>query len=117
MKGLLAAALVLPPPLFLPSTSGRTQSIDRTYEADDELGRRAGLTGCSLMLALGPRMVQTDVLRHGTGPNGGDGVDRDPTRASAELGRLDVALTVAQTVDGIRKSITQRERRPLNMAW
>jgi hypothetical protein len=38
-----------------------------------------------------------------TGPNGGGGVDRDPTRASAELSRLDIDLAGAQTVNGIKK--------------
>ncbi|MGH7415211.1 MAG: hypothetical protein ACREKJ_13520 [Candidatus Rokuibacteriota bacterium] len=38
----------------------------------------------------------------------GGGVDGDPTRATAELGRPDVELIVSRTVDAVRKSITHR---------
>jgi len=73
---------------------------------EDELGRHAGLTDTSLMLAVDPRMV-----RQGRGQprvGAGDGVDGDPARASAELGRLGVELIVTRTVDAIKKSIAPR---------
>jgi len=38
----------------------------------------------------------------------GGGVDGDPTRATAELGRPGVELIVSRTVDAVRKSITHR---------
>jgi creatinine amidohydrolase/Fe(II)-dependent formamide hydrolase-like protein len=72
---------------------------------DAELGRHAGLTDTALMLATDARMVRADRLRPG-GP--GDGVDGDPTRATAELGRPGVELIVSRTVDAVRKSITHR---------
>jgi creatinine amidohydrolase/Fe(II)-dependent formamide hydrolase-like protein len=73
--------------------------------ADAELGRHAGLTDTALMLATDARMVRSDRLRPG---HPGDGVDGDPTRATAELGRPGVELIVSRTVDAVRKSITHR---------
>lgn len=70
--------------------------------SDAELGRHAGLTDTALMLAIDARMVRADRL----GP--GDGVDGDPSRATAELGRPGVELIVSRTVDAVRKSITHR---------
>jgi creatinine amidohydrolase len=81
----------------------------RSYR-DAEIGRHAGLTDTSLMLAIDPRMVRTTLMRPGTGLDGGNGVDGDPTRATADLGRLGVDLIVQHTVDAIRKSVTRRER-------
>jgi len=72
---------------------------------DAELGRHAGLTDTALMLATDARLVRTDRLRPGSA---GDGVDGDPTRATAELGRPGVELIVTRTVDAVRKSITHR---------
>jgi len=73
--------------------------------SDAELGRHAGLTDTALMLATDARMVRPDRLRPG---REGDGVDGDPTRATAELGRPGVELIVTRTVDAVRKSITHR---------
>ena len=73
---------------------------------EDELGRHAGLTDTSLMLAVDPRMVRMGRLQ--PRPAAGDGVDGDPSRASAELGRLGVELIVTRTVDAIKKSIASR---------
>ena len=78
---------------------------------ESELGSHASLTDTSLMLAIDPRMVRTGHLRRGAGLRDGDGVDGDPSRSSAELGRLGVEAIVAQTVDAIRKSVARRERR------
>jgi creatinine amidohydrolase len=98
----------------------RVHAIDEYYHAgesevpqllrsrgyrDTELGRHAGLTDTSLMLATDARLVRTDRLRPG---REGDGVDGDPTRATAELGRAGTDLIVSRTVDAIRKSITPR---------
>jgi creatinine amidohydrolase/Fe(II)-dependent formamide hydrolase-like protein len=72
---------------------------------DTELGRHAGLTDTALTLATAPALVRADRLRPG---HEGDGVDGDPTRATAELGRAGVDLIVTRTVDAIRKSISSR---------
>ncbi len=102
------------------ATGARVHAIEEYYRAgeievprllrargysDAELGRHAGLTDTALMLATDARMVRADRLR----PGGlGDGVDGDPTRATAELGRPGVELIVSRTVDAVRKSITHR---------
>ena len=72
---------------------------------DAELGRHAGLTDTALTLATAPALVRADRLRPATA---GDGVDGDPSRATAELGRAGVDLIVTRTVDAIRKSISTR---------
>jgi creatinine amidohydrolase/Fe(II)-dependent formamide hydrolase-like protein len=72
---------------------------------DDELGRHAGLTDTSLMLATDARLVRVDRLHPA---REGDGVDGDPTRATAELGRAGADLIVRRTVDAIRQSVTSR---------
>ena len=73
---------------------------------DDELGSHAALADTSLMLAVDPRLVRMDRLRRGTGPTG-DGVDGDPGRASAELGRLGVEAIVARTVSAVKTAIAR----------
>jgi creatinine amidohydrolase len=102
------------------ATPARVHAIEEYYRAsevevsqllkgrgyrDAELGRHAGLTDTALMLATDARLVRTDRLRPG---REGDGVDGDPTRATAELGRAGAELIVTRTVEAIRKSITQR---------
>jgi creatinine amidohydrolase len=75
---------------------------------EDELGSHAGLADTSLTLAIDPRLVRTERLRPGTGLRGGDGVAGDPSRATAELGRLGTELIVTRTVEAIRKSLARR---------
>lgn len=101
----------------------RVHAIEEYYRASDvefrrvlktrgyregELGTHAGLTDTALMLAVDARLVRAERLRPGTGLRDGDGVDGDPTRASADLGRLGVEMVVTQTVEAIRKSVTRR---------
>jgi creatinine amidohydrolase/Fe(II)-dependent formamide hydrolase-like protein len=75
---------------------------------EGEVGSHAGLADTSLTLAIDPRLVRTDRLRPGTGLRGGDGVDGDPSRASAELGRLGTELIVNRSVEAIRKATAHR---------
>jgi creatinine amidohydrolase/Fe(II)-dependent formamide hydrolase-like protein len=101
-------------------TSVRVHAIEEYYRAaetevprllrsrgyqDAELGRHAGLADTALTLAIDPRLVRPDRLGPGRRD---DGVDGDPTRATAELGRPGVELIVTRTVDAVRKSITHR---------
>ncbi len=90
------------------SDTGFRQLLKARGYREDELGSHAGLTDTSLMLATDPLMVRMGRLRPGTGLRDGDGVDGDPSRASAELGRLAVELIVPRTVEAIRKSIAHR---------
>ena len=101
----------------------RTHAIEEYYRAavvefprllgergyrKDELGIHAGLADTSLMLAVDPRMARAGRLRPDSWPPGASGVSGDPTRASAELGRIGVEMIVARTVEAIRKSIAHR---------
>jgi len=80
----------------------------RGYGAD-EIGQHAGLADTSLTLALEPSLVRT-APREPPAPGDASGVDGDPRRASAELGRLGVELIVVQSVAAIRKSIETARR-------
>jgi creatinine amidohydrolase/Fe(II)-dependent formamide hydrolase-like protein len=76
--------------------------------ADAEIGAHAGLADTSLMLAIDPRLVRVDRLaRHLGGPRT-DGVEGDPRRASAELGRLGVEVIVSRTVQAIQRALAHR---------
>jgi creatinine amidohydrolase/Fe(II)-dependent formamide hydrolase-like protein len=68
---------------------------------ENEIGSHAGLSDTSLMMAVDPGMVRTDLLGE-TKP--GDGVHGDPRRASAALGRLGVELVVARTVAAVKQA-------------
>jgi creatinine amidohydrolase len=105
------------------ATPARVHAIEEYYRAaeaefprllrergyrDDEVGSHAGLADTSLMLAVAPRLVRSERLRPGPGSRDATGVSGDPSRASAELGRLGVELIVTRTVEAIRKSMAHR---------
>jgi creatinine amidohydrolase len=73
---------------------------------DGELGAHAGLTDTSLMLAIDPRLVRTGQMKPGRREQ--SGVDGDPSRASAELGRLGEDLIVTRTVEAINRATAHR---------
>jgi len=73
----------------------------RGYPAS-EVGTHAGLADTSLLMALDPTLVRADRLKPG------EGVDGDPSRASAELGKLGVELIVGETVAAIRRAVAHR---------
>jgi creatinine amidohydrolase/Fe(II)-dependent formamide hydrolase-like protein len=72
----------------------------------DELGEHAALPDTSLTLALEPRLVRP--LPAGQAPGPRAGVEGDPRRASADLGRVGVDLIVIRTVAAIKESINRR---------
>jgi creatinine amidohydrolase len=74
----------------------------------EEVGTHAGLADTSLMLAVDPRLVRSDRLQSGIKIEGGDGVNGDPRRSSADLGQLGVDLIVTRTVDAIRRATSHR---------
>ena len=91
------------------STDGFRELLRAKGYTDEEIGRHAGLADTSLMLAIDPAMVRVDRL----GPDAGStasrsGVEGDPRRASAELGRLGVDAIVARTARAIQRSIANR---------
>jgi creatinine amidohydrolase/Fe(II)-dependent formamide hydrolase-like protein len=71
----------------------------------EEIGNHADVRDTSQMLAVDPAMVHKDRLEAGNGKNG---VEGDPRRASAEIGRVLIQRTVDRTVEDIRKSIAAR---------
>ena len=62
----------------------------------------AGLADTSLTLAVAPDLVRTDRLKPG-----GEGVNGDPSRASAELGNFGVDAIVSHTAAVIKEAIAR----------
>jgi creatinine amidohydrolase len=104
------------------ATSARAYAIEEYYHAatvefaealkakgftSAEIGMHAGAADTSLALAADPSLVRVDRMK---GPNMGkaDGVEGDPRRASAELGRQGMEIIVARTVEAIRKATARR---------
>lgn len=75
---------------------------------DEEIGTHAGLADTSLLLALDPSLVRTDLLQSGTKFDRADGVYGDPRRSSAELGQIGVDLIVARAVKDIANAVKAR---------
>jgi len=70
---------------------------------DDEIGTHAALADTSLMLAIDPGAVRTELLKGRERPGPAQGVPGgDPRRASAQLGELGVDLIVSRSVTAIR---------------
>ena len=99
------------------STGVRVHALDEYYRASDvefrqllrargykdgELGAHAGLLDTSLMLAIDPQLVRAGQMKPGRRDQ--DGVDGDPSRASADLGRLGEELIVTRAVEAIKRS-------------
>jgi creatinine amidohydrolase/Fe(II)-dependent formamide hydrolase-like protein len=75
----------------------------------EEVGVHAGLLDTSLTLAVAPSLVRPYAPRDADRlPGVGTGADGDPSRASAELGRLGVDLVVARTVEAIKTATNHR---------
>ena len=104
------------------STSARAHALDDYYKAASvefpetmkskgftaaEIGIHAGAADTSLALATDGALVRSDRLK---APNMGkaDGVEGDPRRASADLGRSGLDLIVSRTVEAIRKATARR---------
>jgi creatinine amidohydrolase len=90
------------------ATTGFRELLAARGYRPEELGQHAALPDTSLMLALDPRLVRAEPLRAGQAPAADSGVEGDPRRASAELGRLGVELIISRTVAAIKESITHR---------
>jgi creatinine amidohydrolase/Fe(II)-dependent formamide hydrolase-like protein len=74
--------------------------------SDAQIGTHAGAADTSLMLALDPSRVWLEKASAPVSGAGTSGVKGDPSRASAELGRLGTELIVHDSVVAIRKAIT-----------
>ncbi len=95
------------------STTGARALLESHGYQDLEIGSHAGALDTSLMLAVDPSVVRQERLRRAPGAGAWEGADGDPSRASAELGRLIEQTIVTQTVDAIRRSLARREATPV----
>lgn len=89
------------------ATSGFRELLHARGFGPEELGEHAALPDTSLTLAIDPQLVRANAQPEEI-PGAGTGVDGDPRRATAELGRLGVDLIVGRTVTAIKTSITHR---------
>jgi len=87
------------------ATTAYTRALQAKGYTPEEIGRHAGLADTSLALAVDPALVRNERLQ---GSAKIDGVDGDPRRATAELGKEGIDLIVERTVDAIRRA-TQRK--------
>ena len=90
------------------SAAGFDEWLRSQGYGEAEIGKHAGLADTSLMLAADPRLVRQDRLRSEAKPQPGDGVNGDPRRASAELGRAGIDAIVARTIAAIRTAVAHR---------
>ena len=97
------------PEYYRAATLGfRDLAKTRGFRVED-LGNHGGLLDTSLTLALAPSLVRPQTPRQADQiPGVGSGVDGDPSRASAELGRLGADLVVARTVEAIKAATNHR---------
>jgi creatinine amidohydrolase len=91
------------------ATTGFEALLKTKGYSAQEIGQHAGLSDTSLTLALEPRLVRT-TPRDEPAAGEASGVEGDPRRATAELGRLGVDLIVSTSVTAIRKSIDSSKR-------
>lgn len=73
-------------------------------ETDETIGRHAGISDTSILLYVEPRHIRQDQLAPGGGFEN-SGVSGDPTRASAEYGRVGMEMRVDAAVRQIRTAI------------
>src|SRR5205823_6477140 len=90
------------------ATAGFRDVLKARGYRPEELGDHAALPDTSLTLALDPGLVRMSALLAEPAPGAVSGVEGDPRRASAELGRLGVDLIVSRTVAAIKESTNRR---------
>jgi creatinine amidohydrolase/Fe(II)-dependent formamide hydrolase-like protein len=93
---------------FAATQTGYPQALRSRGYTDAEIGTHAGLADTALALAVDPGLVRIERLRAGTDVAGTDGVNGDPRRASAELGRLGVDAIVTASTEAIRRTVARR---------
>jgi creatinine amidohydrolase len=89
------------------ATEGHAAALRERGFSDAEIGSHAGLADTSLSMAVDPRLVRTERLREGR-PGPADGVQGDPTRATAELGELPAERIVARSIAAIQRAVARR---------
>ena len=76
-------------------------------ETDETIGRHAGISDTSILLYTDPQHIRRDRLAPGGGFEN-SGVSGDPTRASAEYGRVGMEMRVDAAVRQIRAAMGSR---------
>jgi creatinine amidohydrolase len=83
------------------------QALKSRGFSDEQIGVHAGLADTSLMLAIDTSLVRMDRLQSAFKSGAAEGVNGDPRRSSAELGKLATEAIVAQTVEAVRKAVAR----------
>lgn len=76
-------------------------------ETEETVGRHAGMSDTSILLHVAPQYIRQDKLAPGGGFEG-SGVSGDPSRASAEYGRVGLEMKVEAALAQIRASMLAR---------
>jgi creatinine amidohydrolase len=84
---------------------GDAQEMMKRGIRRDEIDNHADVRDTSQMMAVDPTMVRNAKLQAGDGSNG---IQGDPRRATAEIGRVLNERTVTRTVELIRRSMAAR---------
>ena len=86
---------------------GYVAALKQRGYSQAEIGTHAGLADTALALAVDPSLVRGVMLKEGLKPGDNSGVQGDPRRATAELGRLGVQQVLDASVAAIRKLAPQ----------
>lgn len=89
------------------SANGFREWLMEQGETEETIGRHAGISDTSILLYVAAQHIRQDQLAPGGGFEG-SGVSGDPTRASAEYGRVGMEMRVAAAVRQIRALIGGR---------
>jgi creatinine amidohydrolase len=91
------------------SRNGYAAWLQGQGEKVEDIGRHAGISDTSQLMALDPRLIRTDQLARG-GDAAITGVKGNPTRANEAYGRKGLELKITAAVTQIRKLISERSR-------
>jgi creatinine amidohydrolase/Fe(II)-dependent formamide hydrolase-like protein len=90
------------PEYYRAATTDFARMLRERGYGEAEIGQHAGLADTALTLALDPSLVRDEAMRGRDPRSRGDGVEGDPRRASAEIGKLAVDHIVEASVTAIR---------------
>jgi creatinine amidohydrolase/Fe(II)-dependent formamide hydrolase-like protein len=93
------------PEYYRAATTDYAAMLKSRGHGQGEIGTHAGLADTSLMLAVDPALVRIDALGGNASSAAVNGVNGDPRRASAELGRMGADHIVEASVNAIRAAI------------
>ncbi|NPC58692.1 creatininase family protein [Caenimonas soli] len=90
------------------ATDEFAQALRSRGLSEAQIGRHAGLADTSLMLAVDPARIRTELMRTAPGPEASSGVSGEPSQSSAALGGIGTDLIVDRTVQAIRAATANR---------